>query len=281
MGVLRTFLALSVFQQHYSFWPSRIWPHGFVAVCCFFLISGFYMSLVLNEKYRENAKLFYVNRLLRLMPVWWIVLAITIVANEMGVLAALGCCNSPTGVMQPSIHYPAWERMDGIARNVLLFPVALEGMFTGEFGRPMTAGQMFTVGLELLFYLLAPLFARANTRGFFALLLAACILHMIPHYAGLPSRPWQYEFFPAVLLFFLLGMASHRLYAASLVIPSYDKKFGWLMLPCILGYAYFFHDATVRDLTNNMGVWGLYLLVCLALPVLFAASKKSRVDCFR
>lgn len=204
MGALRTFLALSVFQQHYSFWPNNIWPHGFVAVCCFFLISGFYISLVLTERYHQNTELFYANRLLRLMPVWWIILVITIVANELGALAALDCCNSPTGVMQPSSDYPTWERVKGIASNILLFPVALESMLTGEFGRPMAAGQMYTVGLEILFYLLAPFLARANTRVFCALLVVAGVIHIIPHFYGLPSRPWQYEFFPTVMLFFCL-----------------------------------------------------------------------------
>jgi peptidoglycan/LPS O-acetylase OafA/YrhL len=82
--------------------------------------------MVVNEKYGMNTKLFYVNRFLRLMPVWWIVLSITIVANEMGALAALDCCNWPAGVMQPSSPYSVWERMKGIVENVLLFPVALE-----------------------------------------------------------------------------------------------------------------------------------------------------------
>jgi peptidoglycan/LPS O-acetylase OafA/YrhL len=239
------------------------------------------MSLVLNEKYNRNAKLFYANRLLRLMPVWWIVLIITIVANEWGVLAALGCCNSPTGVMQPSSDYPTWERVRGIANNILLFPVALETMITGEFGRPMAAGQMYTVGLEMLFYMLAPFLARANTRVFFALLIMAGVIHIIPHLAGLPSRPWQYEFFPAVLLFFLLGMASHRLYAILSALPfSYNSKVGWLMMPCIIAYAYFNHDVAAQDFTNNRDVWGLYLLVCLAMPFLFAASKASQIDRF-
>jgi peptidoglycan/LPS O-acetylase OafA/YrhL len=154
-------------------------------------------------------------------------------------------------------------------------------MITGKFGRPMTAGQMYTVGLELLFYLLVPLLARVNTRVFCALLVGAGVVHMIPHYAGLPSRPWQYEFFPAVLLFFLIGMASHQLYVAvSAARFSYDKNLGWFMLPCILSYAYFFHDDIVLDLTNNKEVWGLYLLVCLAMPLLFNASKVSHIDRF-
>ena len=40
----------------------------------FFFISGFYMSLILNEKYNIDARgawLFYSNRFLRIYPIYW------------------------------------------------------------------------------------------------------------------------------------------------------------------------------------------------------------------
>ena len=54
MGVLRCLLALSVLLAHdVDGWFKLI--DGAVAVQCFFLISGFYMALVLNERYAEAA----------------------------------------------------------------------------------------------------------------------------------------------------------------------------------------------------------------------------------
>ena len=284
MGVLRTFLALCVLQQHYPFWRNNIWLHGFVAVCCFFLISGFYMSLVLDQKYRDNTNLFYLNRFLRLMPVWWVILALTIVGNEAELLTHLPCCNNPTGVMQPSRDYSVLDRLRGITENVFLFPVALEAMITGRFEVPMTAGQMFTVGLELLFYIVAPFIARVKGWPFYFVILVAGALHFWPHYVGLPSRPWQYEFFPSVLLFFLIGMASYRIYSHAYSLPLLaswsDKRFGWLILPMLLVYGYGFHDVLGTDMSNNWKVLGLYLIVAAAMPLLFAASKSSQVDRF-
>ena len=284
MGVLRTFLALCVLQQHYPFWPNNIWLHGFVAVCCFFLISGFYMSLVLDQKYRDNTNLFYLNRFLRLMPVWWVILVLTIVGNEAGFLTYLPCCNNPTGVMQPSRDYSVLDRLKGITENVFLFPVALETMITGRFGVPMTAGQMFTVGLELLFYVVAPFIARAKVSLFYFLLFVAGALHFWPHYMGLPSRPWQYEFFPSVLFFFLIGMAAYRIYSQNIhhswLVGWSGELLGWLILPILLAYGYRFHDVLGTDMSNNRQVWGLYLIVAAALPLLFAASKSSRIDRF-
>ena len=57
MGVLRCLLALSVLLVHdLDGWFKLI--DGVAAVQCFYLISGFYMALVLNERY-ANVGSFY------------------------------------------------------------------------------------------------------------------------------------------------------------------------------------------------------------------------------
>ena len=73
MGVLRCLLALSVLLVHdVDGWFKLI--DGAAAVQCFFLISGFYMALVLNERYADLGS-FYFNRALRLLPTYWAVRA--------------------------------------------------------------------------------------------------------------------------------------------------------------------------------------------------------------
>ena len=80
MGLLRLILALSVFIVHTgSFYGFNL--VGFsVAVQSFFVISGFYMSLILNEKYKGPGSyyLFISNRFLRLLPAHWVVLALAV-----------------------------------------------------------------------------------------------------------------------------------------------------------------------------------------------------------
>ncbi|EPR37113.1 hypothetical protein dsx2_1056 [Desulfovibrio sp. X2] len=61
MGVLRLFLALSVVAGHAQ---STVFGYRGIpatyAVNCFFIISGFYMSMILNGKYRDvSPVLFY------------------------------------------------------------------------------------------------------------------------------------------------------------------------------------------------------------------------------
>src|SRR5262245_39940720 len=73
MGLMRFLLAMAVVVGHIG--PSAsdfaLLP-GNLAVEVFFSISGFYMSLILTGKYHDRTT-FYVNRFLRLYPVYLIV----------------------------------------------------------------------------------------------------------------------------------------------------------------------------------------------------------------
>ena len=80
MGKLRLLLALAVVAAHYGPVFGTKLVGGEVAVKSFFMISGFYMSLVLNEKYvkeKSSYALFISNRFLRLYPIYWVILLMT------------------------------------------------------------------------------------------------------------------------------------------------------------------------------------------------------------
>src|SRR5690348_4065548 len=75
MGTLRAFLAFSVLAWHIrpAGYDRLTLVDGGVAVLIFFIISGFYMSMVLNEKYlrlENGTRRFFVNRLLRIFPAY-------------------------------------------------------------------------------------------------------------------------------------------------------------------------------------------------------------------
>lgn len=72
MGTLRLLLALTVVVGHAHLkGGSPVLESGF-SVRLFFIISGFYMALILNEKYVGPGahRLFWVNRVLRLGPTY-------------------------------------------------------------------------------------------------------------------------------------------------------------------------------------------------------------------
>ena len=83
MGIFRLLLAFSVVVIHSN--PEPTWfMDGKLAVRVFYIISGFYMTLILNEKYigqNSSYKLFITNRLLRLYPIYWVILLLTLITG--------------------------------------------------------------------------------------------------------------------------------------------------------------------------------------------------------
>ena len=73
MGLLRFLLAMGVVLHHIPNGVSLM--NGGIAVEVFFMISGFYMAIILENKYASKTLLFYSNRLLRLAPAYFLMLA--------------------------------------------------------------------------------------------------------------------------------------------------------------------------------------------------------------
>lgn len=77
-GILRYFLALLVVQTH--LWKITPWA-GFYAVFSFYMLSGYLMTLVLNERYKHGIGGFFkylLNRALRIYPPYLAVLVMAI-----------------------------------------------------------------------------------------------------------------------------------------------------------------------------------------------------------
>ena len=52
MGTLRLLLALSVVHAHFSLIESPFFIQAGLAVIFFYMISGFYMTMIITEKYK-------------------------------------------------------------------------------------------------------------------------------------------------------------------------------------------------------------------------------------
>lgn len=50
---------------------------GKIAVELFYIISGFYIALILDNKYKDSIRLFYTNRLLKIFPTYWFICALS------------------------------------------------------------------------------------------------------------------------------------------------------------------------------------------------------------
>ncbi|MEZ5504361.1 MAG: acyltransferase [Halioglobus sp.] len=82
LGTVRYILALMVACSH--IWQQLLWWQGIYAVFCFYVISGYLMSMVLNEVYHgtDGTMRYVANRVLRIYPAYLIVLVLTALATS-------------------------------------------------------------------------------------------------------------------------------------------------------------------------------------------------------
>jgi peptidoglycan/LPS O-acetylase OafA/YrhL len=267
VGTLRFYLAVCVFLAHC--WPTehRHVLGSFAAVYCFFILSGFYIAMVLSQTYPASAdgsRRFYLNRMLRLFPIYLAVLVATAMAYAAGLV--------PSGV--PGLNgfalLPALDQIT-VLPQVLWRNVSLD---TGPSSNGLAIGWYYTVGLEMMFYALAPLFVRWKLPALLLLFAASVAMHFLPAMLNLPERQWQYEFFPAVLMFFVAGVLAYRLTRA---IGRAGGRAGWAVVPAMVAYGAY-HDSQI--FTNQLGPLAMYAVLALTLPFLFEASRQSRFDKF-
>jgi peptidoglycan/LPS O-acetylase OafA/YrhL len=80
MGLLRVLLAISVFMAHAPQSGLTQGLRGFGgsnAVEIFFIVSGFYIALILDKSYSTKIG-FYKNRILRLYPIYYIICGLAV-----------------------------------------------------------------------------------------------------------------------------------------------------------------------------------------------------------
>jgi peptidoglycan/LPS O-acetylase OafA/YrhL len=155
---------------------------GKVAVATFFFISGFLMPLTFDTHYRAygaiaGARKFYVNRFLRIYPIYWASLAITL-------LAVLHY--GPT-LLEHATTLEDLSRTRTYLSNVLLLGLNQTRSWGGDFRFNPPA---WTLDVELQYYILVPLilslsiyFRRSVTVALAALGVASAYLLFRP--AGL------------------------------------------------------------------------------------------------
>ena len=239
MGVLRVLLALFVVLDHFRSYSAFDFPGGAFAVKVFFIISGFYMTMILNKKYvgKGSYSLFISNRFLRLYPIYWAVLGLTIGASFISYFAFNDWLRLTQYVVYHDIMNLKTLVFQGFT-NIFLFGqdiVMFLGMdsengtmfFSNDFTKTnpqfhtfLFVPQAWTIGIELLFYIVAPFIVRRKTKIILLIIAASLLLRIfIYYYLGMDHDPWTYRFFPNELALFLLGAISFRFYQ---YIKKYD-----------------------------------------------------------
>lgn len=303
MGLLRFLLAISVvvFHANHTIFGAKLMG-GMLAVQMFYIISGFYMSLILNEKYVQQNNSYYLfitNRFLRLFPLYYVILLVVIVLNI--VLYYNFDMISPTlknyisygnKLSFSTILYLILSHILIFGQDIALFlGLNLDSgnlYFISDFHHSapevngfMFLGQAWTISLELMFYLIAPFILRKKPISV-ALIIAASIAIRFILYFGfdLTNDPWTYRFLPTELIYFLLGYfcyKSYKYFSNKVVSQIYPIVGLVILLFLTLFYGNLF-ELCHTPFTHKLLHLGYIVTFVFFLPFIFGYTKSMKWD---
>ncbi|MDE2025542.1 MAG: acyltransferase [Patescibacteria group bacterium] len=265
MGTLRIILAISVMIDHMGSVFGYSLIGGNMAVQSFFIISGFYMSLILNEKYIGKSKSYFLyisNRFLRIYPIYYL--------SVIATLVLLLFTNQLHGIIQISLTSIVYLIKEAtiFVTNDYLFYIAKTYDNNIVF-------QSWSIGLEILFYFIAPFIVR-NIRIlllFFIISILARILfaHIFQIYPGGHVN----HFFPTEIVYFIIGALSYRLYS---YVKRLNKNKLFPLVSILFICLTLIYQLILSLPHANITEWVYYLFLALSIPFLFHFSKNIAID---
>lgn len=287
MGLVRFLLAASVVIGHAPSSVLKLFP-GNMAVEIFFIISGFYMSLILSSKYHVSDTRgildFYASRFLRLWPTF-LITTIFIYLLWCASYLYLGRIPTAAGDFRSLVASDAVYVLIEIS-NLLMIGQDVPSIFHVSdpsgvkltFGPAETLpdgslwlgfarniGQAWSIGTEIWFYLLVPFLVR----------LPSLWLAFVAAF-GLVLRVWMdarglgvYFFFPVQLPLFIAGMLVQRSAFLTAQVGGYFCL--GLVLIGALGFG------SLGNWDQNFK-WPFYFAISGTMPALFATTQKSSMD---
>lgn len=274
-------------------------PDGWFAVQMFFMISGFYMALVLNEKYAWPADnwTFYSNRVLRLWPPAAIVNILVIVSFllygevllfnlRMGLGEFVALLQS---LDRLTLAYLGFINLFIIGMDSIWFvgitpeagmSFARRSEYAFEASSLVLNHPLWTIAVEAIFYLISPIFLRRGAWAAAALFVLGALWHLTLAVGPVQYGFWSYFFFPSAGYFFFLGALMYfafRRYRTSALRATLERH-PRLLLAVLVG----------GGLPAHLLIWNFLpaaslfnaLLLAPVIPVLFGLTERNRTDRF-
>ncbi len=282
MGCLRFLLALAVVIFHAE---KHLMTGGGPSVQGFYIVSGFFMTFILNEKYNTPDKntLFITNRLLRIWSIYWVILLLSgaySIYSGTGPIALLG--TEYSNLSFPSLLYIIFSNIFLLGLDFGLFMGLSNGHlifqdFTASLPPRLyeftLVSQAWSLGVEMLFYMVAPFIVRRSWPIVLTIALAGLIGRMI---SGLDGDPWANRFFPFELSIFLLGSLSYFRFAKikHRQLNLAEKIFGASPILLVIAYPWYGRE----DLFFQPGRIVLLAGIAAGLPYLFHMTRNISLD---
>lgn len=303
MGILRYILAISVLLYHVPQKPILI-MNGAIAVEAFFIISGFYMALVINEKYSKLTNWhysFYSSRLLRLLPSYLVVCLATyylyVQSDTVNIFSA-SLVLTPQSLLTLKylnifiLGQDIWQMILEHFSHTNPPNIILDGLVS-FFGKEamqqhfLFVGQAWSLSTEIFFYLIAPFVVLSKKRTIFLFVVFLLIrFYFCVNVEEFPNSPWRSRFFIANYPVFLLGVFSYWIYLKART-ESMSRDIGKYIYIIIITYTLYilysgnnlFMFPGVESF-DTFPLWIFYLLVTVSIPYLFIFTKQLRADKF-
>jgi peptidoglycan/LPS O-acetylase OafA/YrhL len=270
MGLVRLFLALVVAVDHWrvivlheqSIFLDDIVKFGFnagYAVMFFYVISGFLITYTLTRNYkrdRSGLAAFYSNRFIRIFSLYWpmVILAFLFVASAWPKFVAASLPDKFTAIF---LIGQDWR---------LAF-----GSYPTPYGGGAISGlhQAWTLGAELTFYLMAPLFIRSWKIGGVVLIASFALRAFFVFQNGTDVQEvWTYAFVGSTYGFFMLG------HLACLFGRYLANR--WLGVALTVASFAVMHYGGSYASFDTPRFWVSVVLFSVAVPGLFEATKNVR-----
>ena len=302
-GLFRLILAVAVILDHtavHDFYGFRLINPGF-AVQAFFMLSGFYMALVLDRTYHGPAayRVFLENRIMRLYPMYWLILALTIpvvfvganfveLPAERPVLLYSGAFVYPQLVDFPAFVLLLFSHVAIIGQDVIYFlavdPSGLYGI--GEYPARQAAQhtslplrvflfvpQAWSLSFEMLFYAMAPFLMRRSTPTIAALMALSLALRMWMLFGTNlmegGNSAWPYKFFPNEFWTFMAGILMYRVYRLIEARNYPTVRLIWAPA-ALIGVGLFGRYVPLAD------GWPFFVAIAVLVPVAFQLFSQRR-----
>lgn len=215
MGIIRLLLSLAVVGAHCNSNQLLKLVGGETAVQIFYIISGFYMSMIIST-YETKGK-FWISRYLRLYPLY-IICALMSLTLVHGINSyAENLSKLPISatffliLTNATIFLQDIAMFLGVKHGELTF-VSFYGDSTPPLFKLLLLPQGWSLGIELTFYTLAPFILKKSTRFIILLIVASELVRIILIGKGFSFDPWTYRFFPSELSIFLIGSLAYKYY---------------------------------------------------------------------